>query len=202
MDTNGIIHFLGCQLGQVPPSQWRNPVEHGLVRVTSSRLVRDSRPAWSIVGRSTVRCACKPESNNWMCIDLLKYYVNPTKYTLRHYLSWDTECLRNWVLEASQDGQTFRTIKEHSNDESLKGKGDTATWSLDNYERRRYRAFRIRQTGPNSNNHKYLALSGFEIYGEYRCIHRYQFYFNSKKKKKKNKRRRRLETRPTDDTRE
>ena len=30
-------------------------------------------------------------------------YILPTHYTLRHYASFDTECLRNWTLEDSID---------------------------------------------------------------------------------------------------
>jgi len=160
MDQNGLLYFLGTRFGTAP---WQNPAKIDIVKVTSSRLVRDSQPASAIVGRKMVRCACRPENNNWFCVDLQEYFVLPTKYTLRHYSSWDVECLRTWVLEASVDGKRFRVIKEHRNDVSIDGKGATASWDIDT--RIRWRAFRIRQTGPNSNDHKYLSLSGFELYG-------------------------------------
>jgi len=48
--------------------------------------------------------------------------------------------------------------------QALNKKGGTHTWSVD-AQRRRFRMFRILQTGYNSNNHFYLALSGSEFYG-------------------------------------
>jgi len=98
-------------------------------------------------------------------VDFRNLYVCPTRYTLKHYDSWDTECLRNWVLEASNDLKKFKTIIEHKQDKGLNGKGGTFTWELDT-KGKRYRAFRIRQTGYNSNKHWYLACSGVEFYGE------------------------------------
>ena len=48
--------------------------------------------------------------------------------------------------------------------QALNKKGGTHTWPVD-AQRRRFRMFRILQTGYNSNNHFYLALSGSEFYG-------------------------------------
>eukprot|EP00495_Collosphaeridae_sp_1-RS-2012_P000897 TRINITY_DN10944_c0_g1_i1.p1 TRINITY_DN10944_c0_g1~~TRINITY_DN10944_c0_g1_i1.p1 ORF type:complete len:66 (+),score=15.32 TRINITY_DN10944_c0_g1_i1:488-685(+) len=45
------------------------------------------------------------------------------------------------------------------------GRDQTASWKLGDSFKPRFRCFRIRQTGPNSNDHQYLALSGFELYG-------------------------------------
>ena len=37
-------------------------------------------------------------------IDLKEIRLELTHYTLRNYISWDTEALRNWDLEGRQDG--------------------------------------------------------------------------------------------------
>ncbi len=51
-------------------------------------------------------------------------------------------------------------------DPGLTGKGSTHTWELDLPAAREfYSMFRLYQTGKNSNNHYYLACSGFELYG-------------------------------------
>jgi len=52
----------------------------------------------------------------WFSVDLRDKRLRPTHYTLRHYNSWDTEALRNWVFEASNDGQKWAVIKDHVND--------------------------------------------------------------------------------------
>jgi len=162
LDENGIVYFLGTNW---KTDEWKNPaLERGVIQVSSSRLAKDSAPAWSVVGRKVVRCVCFPERQNWFLIDFKDKYVRPSRYTLRHYSSWETEALRNWVLEGSVDLQKFQILREHRNDTKLYGIGATATWKLE--VKGRYRAFRIRQFGLNSNNHLYLSLSGFEIYGE------------------------------------
>eukprot|EP01084_Bolivina_argentea_P242609 406942_1 len=162
-DTCGILYFLGTDWRISP---WRNPAEDGVVYVTSSRLAHGSEKATAICGNKVVRCALMAEKNNWFMIDFKNLYIRVTHYTLRHYSSWDSEALRNWYLEASNDLKTFKIIKKHMKDKSLFGKGSTHTWSVDTKANERYRAFRIRQYGPNSNKHWYLALSGVEIYGE------------------------------------
>jgi len=97
-------------------------------------------------------------------VDLKDKAVQVTHYTLRHYNSWDTEALRHWVLEGSNDGVKWVVLREHSNDWALDKKGATFTWPV-NSGNNRFRMLRIRQTGLNSNNHHYLACSGMEIYG-------------------------------------
>lgn len=161
-DECGILHFLGTDWRTAP---WRNPAEMGVATVTSSRLGKDSEPATAICGRKVVRCVCMAEKNNWFMIDFRNLYVRVTHYSLRHYDSWDTECLRNWYLEGSNDLKKFKIIKEHKKDKSLFGKGSTHTWQVDT-KGKRYRAFRIRQFGHNSNKHWYLACAGLEFYGE------------------------------------
>ena len=39
------------------------------------------------------------QPNMWFVIDLMGRRVQPTRYTLRHYDSWDVEALRNWRFE-------------------------------------------------------------------------------------------------------
>eukprot|EP01006_Ploeotia_vitrea_P052211 TRINITY_DN67660_c9_g12_i2.p1 TRINITY_DN67660_c9_g12~~TRINITY_DN67660_c9_g12_i2.p1 ORF type:complete len:1039 (+),score=601.97 TRINITY_DN67660_c9_g12_i2:75-3191(+) len=168
-DENGIIYHIGTQ-GRTRAFQ--NPSEAGQVRVSSSGLLNDSVPVHAIVDRKVVRCVTSSRKDSWFAIDLLNVMVNPTHYTLRHYSSWDTECLRTWVLEASVDGTTFVPLREHVNDESLWGQGSTHTWQLSVPSNKFYRIFRIRMTGVNSHNHWYLALSGFEIYGKIQTVQR------------------------------
>ncbi len=126
---------------------------------------------------------------------------------VRHYASWDTECVRSWKLEASVNGQVWVALKEHNDDKSLNGKGSSATWQIPTLDPAHiahlltsqalnsaadaddaggaspsaaaavggsngsfppplaFRCFRVVMTAPNSNNHMYLPLSGFELYG-------------------------------------
>ncbi len=36
-------------------------------------------------------------------------------YILRHYTSWNSEALRNWKFEGSNDAKNWECIKEHIN---------------------------------------------------------------------------------------
>jgi SPRY domain/Sad1 / UNC-like C-terminal len=162
-DHNGILYWIGTNYGK---ESWQNPADAKRVMVTTSGLMGDSVPAAAVVGRETVRCVTKAMSNAWFAIDLVDKWVLPTHYTLRHYSSWDTECLRHWVFEGSNDGVTWMVLRSHELDESLKLRGSTCTWSIDGLgDVSGFRMFRVRMTAANSNNHMYLALSGMEIYG-------------------------------------
>ena len=101
LDMNGILYWLGTQRWTKP---WQNPDDLGLVHVTSVPLAiaPKSEPASAIVGRSLCRCVTLPNRESWFVIDLLTVWVRPTAYTLRHYDSWDTECLRDWKLQGSK----------------------------------------------------------------------------------------------------
>jgi len=161
-DNNGLVTFLGTRCNT---QQWQNPAQLGFIQIRTSGLMHDSAPAHMVVGRQSVRCVTKPLKHAWVVVDFQNYAIKPTRYTLRHYSSWDTEALRNWRLEGSLDGENWTTIRQHDNDESLRFKGQSYTWLLrkiDSY----YSMFRIFQFDKNSNNHYYLAISGFEIYGE------------------------------------
>jgi hypothetical protein len=160
-DENGLFYYLGT-LGKTRP--WANPADGGFVRVNSSGMMNDSAPLAAIVGREVVRCVTKPVRNAWIMLDLMEMALEPAAYTLRHYSSWDTECLRHWVLEASNDGVTWDALRVHRGDEGLKKAGSSFTWPLES-NGKRYRMFRIVQTNLNSNNHFYLACSGWEMYG-------------------------------------
>jgi len=161
LDENGVIHWLATFAKTAP---WINPAEAGMIKITTSGLMSDSAPISAAVGHEVVRCVTKPERNAWFVFDLCDFQLCPTHYMLRHYSSWDTECVRNWVFEGSNDGVTFEPLSTHAKDGSLAKKGATKTWKLSE-TKRRYRMFRVLQTGRNSNNNYYLPISGFELYG-------------------------------------
>jgi len=168
-DNNGIIHWLGCRKGT---ASWKNPAQIGVLRVLFSSMAADSEPPYCAVGQAVVRCVTEPKPMQWMCVDLQSIRVSPTHYSVRHYNSFETECLRNWELQGSNDSRNgldgnWDIIMRHTNDTGLDGKGSTFTWQIppEAIQSRSWSKFRIFQTGPNSNNHHYLSCCGFEIYG-------------------------------------
>jgi len=159
-DENGIVYWLATR-GKTAP--WQNPGQLGLVRVAASSVMNDSEPLHAAVGRDNVRCVTKPAEGSWMSFNFGQVKVKPSYYMIRHYSSWDTEALRDWVFEASNDQRNWDNIRTHSKDSSLQNAGQCFTWPVDCAEF--YSNFRLRMTGANSNNHFYLACSGFDIYG-------------------------------------
>ncbi len=161
-DDNGIVAHLAGR----PKQAYRNPADAGLLSVSSSPLLEDSAPASAIVGNQVLRCCAKPALNSWFEIDFKQHRVAPSHYSLRHYSSWDTEALRNWTLEGSVDGAQWHLLSTHIDDKALNAKGATHTWRMNGlWPGMFFRFLRITQRGLNSNNHHYLALSGFEVYG-------------------------------------
>jgi len=72
--------------------------------------------------------------------------------------------MRNWRLEGSLDGHTWKTLKRHENDRGLRDPFPyyTATWSV-NEELSLCRFFRIFQTGKNSSRRFNIFLSFIEL---------------------------------------
>eukprot|EP01083_Nonionella_stella_P091043 254450_1 len=162
MDTNGIVYWLGTNEGT---TSFTSPHTTGRVAVSASSWMDDSHDASAIVGRQAVRCVTKPlDGGSHIVVDFLDRTIRPSHYTLRHYASWDTEALRSWNFEGSNDGEVWKLLKMHKTDQSLRSKGQSHTWALPGVHEA-FSMFRIRMTGKNSNEHWYLACSGFEIYG-------------------------------------
>ena len=93
----------------------------------------DSKPIQFLIGRDKgYRCLCDEKVNAWWYIDFRNVKIRPTNYTLRHYTSWNIEALAKWQFQGSDDGETWTTIKEHINDDSLKEKDGSYTWDIEN----------------------------------------------------------------------
>ena len=74
--------------------------------------------------------------------------------------------LRTWMLQGSQDGQEWHTLRLHENDQSLAAQGSSvAGWAVE-AGGRRYRHFRVLQHEKNSYGDDLLLCCGIELYGE------------------------------------
>ena len=115
---------------------WQNPIKFGLVRVFTSSWAANSANPSCVVGREVTRGVTNPLQDSRICVDLKDVRVIPEKYTLRHYISFDTECLCNWVLEGSNDTRdgdngNWTLLKKHVNDQSINRKGASATFDIE-----------------------------------------------------------------------
>jgi len=161
-DQRGLIYFLGTENGK---KQFQNPAETGFIKVGASSIAENCEPISCLVGRDLVRFATLNANNQWISFDFKKYKISPTGYCLRHYSSYDCEALRNWVFEGSSDGRNWSVIEGYMDDQSLQRKGQWHYFQLRTRPNDFYSCLRVRMTGHNSNDHHYLACSGFEVYG-------------------------------------
>lgn len=107
-DENGVLYHIGTKGGT---ARWRNPslVENGVIVTTSST---DKGDSITIVGRKAVECWTNDVPSSWFSIDLgVDRSLLITYYTLRHGGNSKQDCLRNWVLQGSEDGTIFESCK-------------------------------------------------------------------------------------------
>lgn len=166
-DRHGVLYALGTNFST---TSWVNPgsTSASPTRIIATRSSDDQGDAADLLeNRRGSLSGTKDEDRSWWCVDLTdKYALFLTHYTLRHGRDNGMSIIRNWRLEGSLDGRTWKTLKKHENDRGLKDPFPyyTATWSVDG-ELGACRYFRIFQTGKNSSGRFSIFLSGIELYG-------------------------------------
>ena len=112
----------------------------------------------------------KEMKGSWWCIDLGKNHLLViTHYALRHGRSDGKSILRQWQLEGSNDGISWKTLETTNNRDNPPQFRDSrpflaGTWSVED-KVGAFRFFRILQTGRNSSGKYGIYLSGVELYG-------------------------------------
>lgn len=167
-DRHGVIYALGTNFGTTP---WVNPGSNSAspTRIIATRSSDEQGVANDLLDnrRGGTLSGTKDEDKSWWCVDLSeKYALFLTHYTLRHGRDNGMSIVRNWRLEGSLDGRSWKVLKKHENDRGLKEPFPyyTATWSVDG-DLGAFRYFRIFQTGKNSSGRFSIFLSGIELYG-------------------------------------
>ncbi len=88
-----------------------------------------------------------------MMINIHPIQLKLSKYTLKHHNSHNAALLSQ-KLEASNDGNKWIILKNHSYDESLNAPGDTSTWNIYN-NNTYFNQFRIVMTDKNNSGRWY-----------------------------------------------
>ena len=184
-DNNGLLYHLGTtavwhgNLGTDTTVAYVNPHKRGLVVASMSSILMGS-PDLFVEQRPKpgVRAQYNGTMNKlgaWMAVDLgSTRKFSPTWYCLRNGDDVGYSALRNLVLQASQDGHDWVSIKVHNDDHSLaERKFSEAAWAVEAQPDKAWRHFRILQTGPSSggsHGDRALFCSGIELYGELRKL--------------------------------
>uniref|UniRef100_A0A0A9Y1K8 E3 ubiquitin-protein ligase HECTD1 n=1 Tax=Lygus hesperus TaxID=30085 RepID=A0A0A9Y1K8_LYGHE len=111
---------------------WCNPATNGTVLITSTPVVKypPSLPVTAILANNPTRCILDQCSEPQFTVDLRSFHVYPTHYSLRHYSTHDSEALRNWKLQGSNDARVWVTLSAHYFDTSLHQAGQCFTWQI------------------------------------------------------------------------
>lgn len=108
--------------------------------------------------------------NSWICFEFKNYKIIPSNYIIRSYNSNDHWHLKSWVIEGSNDNQSWIKLDEQQNNNFLKGAGRVHLFSISNndFNQRKFKYIRIQQTGLNwfSSPTDNLILNSIEFYGK------------------------------------
>lgn len=194
-DSNGIVFHIGTNGGH---HSFRNPHVEQIVAVTHSDMpgsLASGKPE-DLLSREDRDVLTSDNVNAWVCLDLGPGVgVMPLQYSLKHGFASRAHALRNWVVEASADGERWVTLREHRNDTTLSNRYGTSTFSLqprlvkgvippivnrediaaqasvvDTTRARQlpylFRFLRVRQIGLNASGNHRLSAGGLELYGD------------------------------------
>lgn len=157
----GVIYHLATNGGK---AEWKNPSLTGSVKVSCSSMEKGK--IHNFVDLEPQDCWSSDVPASWFAVDLRHGKLILSHYTLRHGGNSKMDMLRNWVLQAcDNDGDRWIELARHTNDSSLQGAFATHTWKISSDIQKPFRQFRILQTGHNSGNSNFLAISGIELYG-------------------------------------
>jgi hypothetical protein len=102
--------------------------------------------------------------NQWICFDFKTMQVAPTHYTVRSYSAgpngWH---LKNWVIEGSQDGNSWTEIDRRENNADLNSSHAVKTFAIS--KRGSFRMLRLFLIGPAHNGGHGMIISRVEFFG-------------------------------------
>ncbi|KAK8860504.1 hypothetical protein M9Y10_012169 [Tritrichomonas musculus] len=163
-DFSGILNFLRKKSNENIEKE---------INVTSSSIFgncEDNLPKNVVLFENQMkRFISADEPNSWLCFDFKDHQVILTEYTIK------TSCLfeknmrhpRSWVIEGSNDSNSWEILDEQKDCSEINGKSITHTFSINNQELKKFKMIRLRATGPNWDGSNHLFIESFEIYGRY-----------------------------------
>jgi hypothetical protein len=106
-----------------------------------------------------------PTANNWICYRFVKHLVVPTHYAVRSdpVGKENGPNLKNWSVETSMDGETWKQIDHREDDDSLNGKFVTKIFPTTSATICQF--IRLSNIGRNHFGTDCLLISGLEIFG-------------------------------------
>lgn len=166
-DFDGIFNYLTKKTGG-------NIHNNGTIKITANSVNRhsiNSPNPENVVDFSTENNSYKSSDDvlSWLCFDFKDQQIQLKNYSIISNNSTDFGQLRNWVIEVSNDGESWKEIDNHSSDITLKKPRYVATFSVQkNDDKDFYRYVRLRQTGRSWHsvgNGNLINIPKMEFYG-------------------------------------
>lgn len=170
-DTNGVIYFLGTQLGTQP---FANPKTSGFI--VSTRSTDGAGTVADVTDRVQNTTYTNGSSlNDWIYLDIGSgRTLVVTSYVLRNYAGGNREP-RTWKLQGSNNVQSgsivdvnaasWTDLDVRSSDTTITGAG-FGTFITNQGVATAFRHFRLIQTGVDALGGNYLCVSEIDFYGE------------------------------------
>ena len=159
---DGIIASLTRQYGG-------NVHDKGIVNITAESSSYHDEPPKNVADLGTSsRYASEDKENQWICYDFKDRTVAPTSYSI---MSQDSghggNHLRAWVLEGSNDGDTWTILDKRDNNCDLNASLVTCNFQIAQPLQDGFRFIRLRQTGKNNGISPCYTMrfSSLEIFG-------------------------------------
>eukprot|EP00276_Gloeochaete_wittrockiana_P024203 CAMPEP_0184370486 /NCGR_PEP_ID=MMETSP1089-20130417/162849_1 /TAXON_ID=38269 ORGANISM="Gloeochaete wittrockiana, Strain SAG46.84" /NCGR_SAMPLE_ID=MMETSP1089 /ASSEMBLY_ACC=CAM_ASM_000445 /LENGTH=411 /DNA_ID=CAMNT_0026713099 /DNA_START=192 /DNA_END=1427 /DNA_ORIENTATION=+ len=163
-DDKGFIYWLGRGCGR--EADFKNPVRRGLVSLYCD-VPNCSQAATDDLLSRTASSNVPLSADFSVRISFLFHRIIPSHYSLRSESakSWAPSYLRNWMLEASNDGIRWKVLCTHQDEVQLeRSPTHSHSWPFEEKGDIAYAHFRIRSLG-NNWWAKVQTISGFELYG-------------------------------------
>ena len=118
-DQNGLLHHIGTAGGQ---REYQNPHNTGDVVASMSSIGHSCCNHAHFVQHTHAEPLynyTSDQPSSWMAVDLVNRRLVPSHYALRSDRHNNCLKLRNWELQACNDGQAWTTLRVHVDDRSL-----------------------------------------------------------------------------------
>lgn len=165
-EFNGILHYLTDETGG-------NIHDNDTIEITSNSVFQNFHPKNLVDYESPNYYESLINTNAIICFDFKDKLVEISSYSIKTNSNpRNGNHLKSWVVEVSNDENSWEVIDSHVNDESLNDSNAIRTFSIK--EPTSFcRYVRLRQTGPSWENGEgnwggstIFLMSCFEIYGK------------------------------------
>jgi hypothetical protein len=155
---NGIIAHLTRRCGG-------NVHDRNVVTIRASSNVRGHADKYAADLEARPLFHSLKTADSWLCYDFKDMRIEPTHYTIRSYYAGGQGSynLKNWVIEGSDDGDSWVELDRRGENDQLNARNATVTFTISRSQE--VRLVRLRQTGLNHHGDHYILTSSFEVFG-------------------------------------